>query len=84
MVVLPEIEVHNILQELVPIYYHYNMLESILHKTEIEQLEYVHVSLQLKKYLKILQEILPNTPASLQEQVELYIRKLQRCFPFHS
>lgn len=77
---LHEDEIKNLIQELTCFYYQYQMLESILKKTEKEIEEHSTIKKQLNTYYVLLRDTLPYvTCTSLQKNIELYLQKLLRC-----
>lgn len=74
---LQEAEVDEIIKEIIPIYYQYQMLASILEKTEKEMEEKVSLQKKLRMYHRLLWDAFPSLTDK--EKVSLYLRKLERC-----
>lgn len=73
-------EIEEVIHELTPFYYQYQMLESILEKTEKELMDMRQLKQQLYTYFVLLRDTLPYVTCSTQKtKIELYLRKLIRC-----
>ena len=73
-------EVDEIIKEIIPFYYQYQMLDSILEKTEKEMEEKASLQKKLRMYHRLLRDAFPCLTENMyKEKVALYLRKLERC-----